>query len=312
MKIISDSEESNNGLKKNGMENDRCYFMLRVREGWESDSKKELEASGAGTFSAGISGTKALGQAGVDTGRKAKSLGMVRHQRSRQGPDHVWPWRSTHGIWSFSKQVQKPPEDCKHSFTEGKATPYLGAPTCPQAVDWLTYMLHLFSECWASSQHRKGPSWDEREKASCRDTLWNANPRARLPPSPGHHCPCQVNLSPQLSLSVLDLCFYHISYWLRKGEKTPPAPLFPNLNPDQAPSSHACDLHQHFRLMEEKQENPFSGLCWTKKKNALALASPNPQASGPTSCGELNQAGTLRTKRGDVQPKVWDTAELSS
>ena len=146
---------------------------------------------------------------------RLESLGTVRHQRSRQGPDHVWPWRSTHGIWSFSKQVQKPPEDCKHIFTEGKATPYLGAPTCPQAVDWLTYKLHLFSECWASSQHRKGPSWDEREKASCRDTLWNANPRASLPPSPGHHCPRQVNLSPPLSLSVLDLCFHHISYWSR-------------------------------------------------------------------------------------------------
>ena len=206
--------------------------------------------------------------------------------------------------------------DCKHIFTEQKATPYLGAPKSPHASDWLTHMLHLFSECRASSQHRRGPSWDEREKASCKDTLWNANPRASLPPSPGHHCPCQVNL-PSLPLSLCPRLMFPPYFLLvqmvshRKGEKTPHAPLFPTLNPDQAPLSHACDLHQHLRLTEEKQENPFPGLCWTKE-NALALASPNPQASGPTSCGELNQANTLKTKRGDIQPKVSGIAELFS
>ena len=48
--------------------------------------------------------------------------------------------------------------DCKHIFTERKATPYLGGLESPHAVDCLTLTLHLFSDCRASSQHSRAPA----------------------------------------------------------------------------------------------------------------------------------------------------------
>lgn len=82
----------------------------------------------------------------------------------------------------------------------------------PQRVPMLLTDSRTCSTC---SQNAGPAPSTGRVPAGMKGKRRNANPRASLPPSPGHHCPRQVNLSPPRSLSALDLCFHHISYWSR-------------------------------------------------------------------------------------------------
>lgn len=83
-------------------------------------------------FSAGTSGAKAPGLAGVDRGRKAGVSGDGQTSERQAGARSrlalkVNTWNL---VFFLSSSV-----DCKHTFTEQKATPYLGAPKSPHASD---------------------------------------------------------------------------------------------------------------------------------------------------------------------------------
>lgn len=101
----------------------------------------------------------------------------------------------------------------------------------------------------------------ERLWLSCTDTLWNANLRSSLSPSPGHHSPSQKNLFllflHSLFLSLCPQLIYPIgqdNFPPKGSEERPQAPFFLA----RAPSSCDHGLYQHLGLQGRQTREHFS------------------------------------------------------